>query len=109
MLSGVGSDRYRTNEGPPGATPFNQYRLMYLLGATARPPDQALKNGFKHYSPKNKPIVPVSGEIGCARAGERTTSGSLVAARGLTEAHFYVDVDDGTLTAPGVLAEIKAL
>src|SRR5712671_3112987 len=37
VLSVVGSYRYRTNEGPPGATPFNQYRLMYLLGATARP------------------------------------------------------------------------
>src|SRR5258705_672468 len=37
VLSVAGSDRYRTNEGPPGATPFNQYRLMYLRGANARP------------------------------------------------------------------------
>jgi hypothetical protein len=37
------------------------------------------------------------------------TFGKLVAQRGLTEAHFYVDVDNNTLTVPGVLAEIKAL
>jgi hypothetical protein len=75
----------------------------------ASTPAQALKNGFTDYSPKHKPIVPISGEVGCAKAGEMTTFGELVAAHGLTEAHFYVDVDDGTLTAFGALAEIKAL
>jgi hypothetical protein len=72
-------------------------------------PAQALANGFNDYSPKGKPIVPVAGEIGCAKAGEMIAFGALVAARGLTEAHFYVDVDDNTLANPAVFQEIKAL
>jgi hypothetical protein len=85
-------------------------------------PDQAVFNGFKDYANKKNakgvvlPIVPVAGEIGCTKVGEMAHFGALVAQRNLTEAHFYVDVDQpGWIEGPPqsgdprVLAEIKAL
>jgi hypothetical protein len=84
-------------------------------------PDQAIKNGFTDYANKKNasgailPIFPIAGEIGCAKFGEITHFGELVAQRRLTQAHFYVDVDapgwNSTANAgdPRVLAEIKAL
>jgi hypothetical protein len=72
-------------------------------------PDQAMTSGFTDYGPKGKPLVPIAGEIRCANAGEMTHFGALVAQRTLAEAHFYVDVDNNILSAPGVFAEIKAL
>jgi len=71
-------------------------------------PAQALVNGFKDYNPKRKPIVPIAGEIGCAKPGEMTTFGHLVAQRGLSEAHFYVDVPNAAIP-DGALQEIRAL
>lgn len=85
-------------------------------------PDQAILNGFKDYANKKNakgvvlPIIPVAGEIGCTKAGEMAHFGALVAQRGLTGAHFYVDVDKpGWIEGPPqnddprVMAEIKAL
>lgn len=78
-------------------------------------PDQALINGFTDYKNKKNsagtvlPIIPIAGEIGCVLNGEMTHFGSLVAQRGVTEAHFYVSVDPNNTTSPSVLAEIKGL
>jgi hypothetical protein len=72
-------------------------------------PEQAMINGFNDYTPKGKPIIPLAGEIGCATADEIGRFGGLVAARGLKEAHFYVDIDDAGFANPGVLKAIKAL
>jgi hypothetical protein len=85
-------------------------------------PDQAMLNAFKDYANKKNakgvilPIIPIAGEIGCIKAGEIAHFGTLVAQRGLKEAHFYVDVDKpGWVEGPPqgddpqVLTEIKAL
>jgi hypothetical protein len=78
-------------------------------------PEQALHNGFANYANKRNaagnvlPVIPVAGEIGCVLAGEMARFGSQLAQRNLAEAHFYVSVDPGKTTTPGVLAEIGAL
>jgi hypothetical protein len=93
----------------------------YSTGQTIGTPEQALYNGFTDYANKRDkngkvlPIIPVGGEIGCLKSGEATHFGNLVTQRGLTEVHFYVDVDQPGLDPntngpyPGVLNEIKAL
>lgn len=90
----------------------------------ARPigtPSQAMTNGFTDYANKKNaagdvlPIFPIAGEIGCAKYGDMTLFGALVAQHSLTQAHFYVDVDaPGWNPAtnggdPRVLGEIKKL
>jgi hypothetical protein len=69
-------------------------------------PDQALLNGYADYGTKGKPVIPVSGEMVCSSAAEMTKFGALIAARGVTEGHFYVSKPT---IAPSVLAAIKAL
>jgi hypothetical protein len=69
-------------------------------------PAQAVLNGFTDYGSKNKPIIPVSGEMVCSTAQEMTTFGALIAARGITEGHFYVSKPTVDAT---VLAAIKIL
>jgi hypothetical protein len=71
-------------------------------------PDQAVINGYTDYQPKGKPIIPIAGEIGCSTAAEMTRYGQLITARGATEAHFYVDVDDSYLN-PGILQAMAAV
>jgi hypothetical protein len=65
-------------------------------------PKQAVSNGYIDYGPKGKPIVPVSGEMICATAQEMTKFGELIAARGVSEGHFYVskpNIDPAVLAA----------
>ncbi len=69
-------------------------------------PDQAVLNGYTDYASRGKPIIPVSGELVCSSAAEMTQFGALIAARGLTEGHFYVSKPK---IDAGVLAAIKAL
>jgi hypothetical protein len=93
-----------------------RFQTKYRLTKVERPhtgqgkgtPDQAVINGYTDYSPRGKPIIPVSGEIGCATAAEITRYGQLITGRGATEAHFYVDVDDSYLS-PGILAAMAAV
>jgi hypothetical protein len=53
-------------------------------------PEQAVINGYTDYGPKNKPIIPIAGEIGCATADEMTRFGKAVSAKGATEATFML-------------------
>jgi hypothetical protein len=96
--AGSNGQQLCTNENPDPVTHQN-----------AGTPSQAVINGFPDYKSKGLPIVPIAGEIACARPGEMTAFGQLVAQRHLAEAHFYVDADETTFNAPDVLAEIKAL
>lgn len=113
---------WRADDGSPGVKKCDAVSYDYAGHKMVGTPDQALYNGFTDYAgKKNKagnvlPIIPVAGEIGCAKAGEMQHFGALVAQRGLQEAHFYVDVDkpgydpanpqNGDLR---VVAEIKVL
>lgn len=67
-------------------------------------PEHALKIGDADYRQWNKPIIPIAGEIRCSTADEIKRFGALMAARGVTEGHFYVSYDG---IKPDVLAEIK--
>jgi hypothetical protein len=69
-------------------------------------PEQAVLNGYADYGTKHKPIIPVSGEMLCSSAAEMTKFGALIAARGVTEGHFYVSKPK---IDAAVLAAIKAL
>jgi hypothetical protein len=83
----------------------------YLDGATKTPengntPASAMDISYADYSAWGKKIIPIGGEMSCCLPGEMKAFGALLAAKGITEGHFYTSTDH---IDPGVLAEIKAL
>jgi hypothetical protein len=69
-------------------------------------PEKALEIGYKDAGPKKKPILPIAGELRCVTVQEIAEFGSLIAARGVTEGHFYVsqpEVTDPVLNAVAAL------
>ncbi len=99
---------WRANDGRDDV----QHKRCNLTSAGT--PAKALQDGLDDYKRWNKPIVSLSGEIGCAKKGEMETFATLVQQGGRTEAHFYVDADypgydpQHPGVDPGVMAEIKA-
>jgi len=83
----------------------------FLDGNTKTPengntPASAMSISYADYSQWGKKIIPIGGEMLCCNPGEMTAFGALLAAKGITEGHFYTSTDN---IDPKVLAEIKAL
>jgi hypothetical protein len=62
-------------------------------------PSDALDIGYKDSGPKNKPIIPIAGELRCTTADELKKFCELIQEKGVTEGHFYV-------SEPEVSAEV---
>jgi hypothetical protein len=69
-------------------------------------PASALDISYADYKQRKKPIIPIGGEMLCSTADEIREFGSLLAARNITEGHFYTSA---THIKPEVLAQIKSL
>ena len=69
-------------------------------------PASSMPTGLADYGSAGKPVMPMAGEIDCAKASEIQAYGALLAQHGIDEGHFY---EFNHNVPPEVLSAIAAL